>query len=506
MRRYLLAATTACLLLSTGAAVRAQDMPALRIGLADDADLLDPTLARTFVGRIVFAGLCDKLFDINEKLQVVPQLATGYEWSDSKTLIIQLRNGVLFHDGTKMDAAAVKYSLERHMNMPGSGRRGEIAGMEKVEIVDPMTLRITLKSPNAPFIAQLTDRAGMIVSPKAAEAAGKDFGLHPVCAGPFKFTERVPQDRIVIDRFAEYWNAPAIKLSRITYRPIPDSSVRLANLQAGALDMVERIAPTDVAAIRADPKLKLSVHDALGYQSINFNVAHGPRAQTPIGQDARVRQAFELAIDREALVQVVYSGMFTPSRQAVPPDSPFFAPDVKPPARDVARAKALLQQAGVKLPVPVTLTVTNAPDQRQSGEVIQAMAGEAGFDVKLQSVEFTAGLDAADRGDFEAYLTGWSGRADADGSLWNFVHSGAPLNYPGYSSPKMDGLLEQARAVTDTAARQALYAQVGELTATDLPIMYLYITKNIVGMTAKLSGFQPVADGMLRPQGMVLGK
>ncbi|MCW3474007.1 ABC transporter substrate-binding protein [Limobrevibacterium gyesilva] len=508
MRHILLVATATAAILSPAMAPRAmaEELPTLRIGLADDADLLDPTVARTFVGRIVFAGLCDKLFDINEKLEIVPQLATGYEWADSKTLIINLRSGVTFHDGTPMDAAAVKYSLERHLTMQGSSRRGEIAGMERVEVVNPTTVRIVLKAPSAPFLSQLTDRAGMIVSPKAAEAAGKDFALHPVCAGPFKFTERVPQDRIVLDRFPGYWNAPAIQLGRIVYRPIPDSSVRLANLQAGALDMAERIAPNDVETVRKDPKLKITMYDGLGYQSINLNIAHGPRAQTPLGQDARVRKAFELSIDREALVQVVYNGMFTPVAQAVPPASPFYAPDVKPRPRDVAEAKRLLKEAGVKLPVTVTLTVANMPDTRQTGEVIQSMATEAGFDVKIQSVEFASGLDAADRGDFEAYLVGWSGRADADGNLWNFLHTGAPLNYPGYSNKDVDTWLEQARGVTDVAARRALYAKVAAQSAQDLSIMYLYIPKTIVGMSAKLAGFKPVPDGILRPQGMTLQK
>src|SRR3954463_2172348 len=141
----------------------------LRIGLAEDPDILDPTMARTFVGRIVFAGLCDKLFDLDEKLNIVPQLATAYEWSsDSKALTLKLRGGVTFHDGEKMDAAAVKYNLERHKNLPGSSRRAELAPMESVEVVDPGTVRIHLSAPSVPLLTVLADRAGMMVSPKAA--------------------------------------------------------------------------------------------------------------------------------------------------------------------------------------------------------------------------------------------------------------------------------------------------------------------------------------------------
>src|SRR5262245_51110419 len=176
----------------------------LRIGLAEDPDILDPTLARTYVGRIVFSSLCDKLFDIDEKLNVVPQLATSHETSpDGLTVTIKLRQGVKFHDGEAFDAAAAKYSLERHLNMKGSFRKPEIASVDSIEVADPSTLKLHLKVPFSPLLAQLTDRAGMMVSPKAAEAAGDKFGLKPVCAGPYKFVERVQQDRIVVEKFAD---------------------------------------------------------------------------------------------------------------------------------------------------------------------------------------------------------------------------------------------------------------------------------------------------------------
>src|SRR6516165_947735 len=173
----------------------------LRFGLAEDPDILAPTLARTFVGRIVFAALCDKLFDVDEKLNIVPQLATSYEWSaDSKALTLKIRPGITFHDGEKLDAAAVKFNIERHKNMAGSNRRGELAPVSSVDVVDPMTVKLNLSAPFSPLLAQLADRAGMMVSPKAAQEAGDKFGAKPVCSGPFRFVERVAQDRIVLER------------------------------------------------------------------------------------------------------------------------------------------------------------------------------------------------------------------------------------------------------------------------------------------------------------------
>ena len=181
--------------------------------------MLDPTLARTYVGRIVFSALCDKLFDIDEKLNVVPQLALSHETSDDgKAVTIKLRPNVKFHDGEPLDAEAAKFSFERHLTMQGSFRRPELTAIEKVEVVDPLTVRLHLKSPFSPLIAQLTDRAGMMVSPKAAKEAGDKFGQKPVCAGPFKFVERVQQDRIVLEKFADYWNKANVHIDRIIYR------------------------------------------------------------------------------------------------------------------------------------------------------------------------------------------------------------------------------------------------------------------------------------------------
>jgi peptide/nickel transport system substrate-binding protein len=177
MRRILLAA---CLLATAIPAVA----QTLHISLRQDLDVLDPTLTTSYVARIVLAGLCDKLFDIDGKLHIVPQLATGYEWSDDSTLVIHLRLGVTFHDGETMDANAVKYSLERHLTLQGSFRRSEINSIDHIEAVDPSTVRIVLKNPSGALLAQLTDRSGMMYPPKATEAEGKDFASHPVCSGP----------------------------------------------------------------------------------------------------------------------------------------------------------------------------------------------------------------------------------------------------------------------------------------------------------------------------------
>jgi peptide/nickel transport system substrate-binding protein len=498
MHRILLAAL--CIL--------ATAMPAfsqtLRVSLRQDLDVLDPTLTTSYVARIVLAGLCDKLFDIDGKLQIVPQLATGYEWSDDRTLVIHLRSGVTFHDGETMDANAVKYSLERHLTLQGSFRKSEISSIDHVEVVDPATVRIVLKNPSGAFLAQLTDRSGMIYPPRATEAAGKSFALHPVCSGPFTFTERVAQDHVTLARFPEYWNAKNIHFDKVVYQVLPDNSVRFANLRAGTTDITEYLAPTDVAAVKADPRLKLAVSDALGYIGLINNLNLGPRSDTPYGKNALVRAALDAAIDRAALINVVFNGMFAPNAQPVPPNSPFYDEALTPPPRDLA--KALLRQAGVTLPVTLELLTPNQPDSRQAAEVIQSMAAEAGFDIRIVAMEMTAAGQVQQQGDYQAYLNGWSGRVDADGNTFQFLHTGQGNNFTGYSNPIVDRLLEEGRAMTDVSERRVVYQQVWEALRRDLPITYLYSPRNIVAMTAKLLGFRPVPDGLIRIQGLEMTK
>ena len=502
MRRTVLRATFLLLLLAAAWPGLAGAQP-LRIGLREDPDLLDPTLGSSYVGRVVYAAMCDKLFDIDAKLAIVPQLASGYRYEDPTHLVITLRPGVSFQDGENFDAEAVKYKLTRDLTLKGSMRAGEINSIAAVEIIDPLTVRLLLKAPASPLLAQLADRAGIMISPKAAEAAGPEkFGLHPVCAGPYAFDQRTAQDRIALRRYAGYWNAGAFHFDTVTYLPITNSAVRLANLQAGSLDLVEYIVPTDMKTVAADPNLKLVIGDSLAYTGITFNTGNGPAANTSAGQIALVRQAFETAIDKQALIDVVYNGLFAPTAQANPPSSPMFFTEVQAPARDVARAKALLKQAGVPLPVPVVLTATNSPDIQQAAEVVQSMVAEAGFAVTIRTTEFAASLQAGYAGDFQAYLIGWSGRADADGNMWPFLHTGGAFNYGHYSTPAMDALLDEARLHSDVGQRRAVYAKVWDIARRDLPLVYLWNPKNIVGMKKTLDGFVPVPDGLIRLGGV----
>lgn len=490
----------ALVLLASAAALPATAQSVLRIGLQDDPDMLDPHKARTFVGRIVFKGLCDKLLDASDKLELVPRLATEWKFSDDGlTATLKLRAGVKFHDGTPFNAAAVKANLDRARTLQDSVRRSEVASIESVDVVDDLTVALKLKQKDAPLLSQLADRAGMMLSPAAL--AG-DFATKPVCSGPYKFVERVQNDRIVLEKFADHWEAGNYHFDRILYRTIPDTTVRLANLRSGELDMIERLAATDIKSASGDKSLKVASTAGIGYQGANLNHNNGEMANTPFGKDKRVRQAFSLALDRDVINQVVFEGTHPPTVQPFPPASPYFMAELTVPKRDVAKAKELLKAAGVTPPLKLEMMVTNNPVDAQLGQVIQAMVAEAGFDVQVRSMEFASQLRDQQQGKFQISRVGWSGRIDPDGNVHTFWTSRGGLNDGKYNNPEVDRLLNAARQVYEPAERKKLYDAAQKIAQDEVPILYLYNQPWYFAHSVKVTGFTPHPDGMIRLSGI----
>lgn len=474
----------------------------LKIGLQDDADVLDPAQSRTFVGRIVYTALCDKLVDVTPELKIVPQLATAWKWSaDAKELTMTLRQGVKFHDGTPFNAEAVVYNINRDMTLPESRRKSELTSVDKVEATGEYDVKFTLKSPDVTLLAQLSDRAGMMVSPKAAKELGAKFGNNPACSGPFKFVERVQQDRIVLEKFQDYWNKDNIFVDKVTYLPIPDTTVRLANLRSGDLDMIERLAPSDAQAAKSDSKLTYADAIGTGYMALYANIANGPRADNPFGKDKRIRQAFSLAIDREAVNQVVFEGTSVAGNQPFPPNSPWFDKDIPVPARDVEKAKALLKEAGYDR-FPLEIQVTNNPTVMQMMQVVQSMVAEAGFDVTLKATEFATLLSEQTAGNYQLSRSDWSGRVDPDGNIHQFITCKGGINDVKYCNPEVDRLLNEARQSTDDAARKQKYDAAAAILNDDLPIIYLGHQAWIWALNKNVTGFVPSPDGMIRLVGV----
>ena len=484
-----------CLILALPAAGQT-----LRIGIASDPDVLDPSLSRSVAARQVFAAMCDKLLEVDERGQIIPQLATSWEWQEEgRALLLNLRAGVRFHDGEALDAASAMAGLNRHLTAPGSTRRGEMGPVTAVEVAGPMALRIRLSEPFAPLLAALSDRAGMLVSPRTP----MESQAAPACAGPFRLTRRVAQDRIELERFADYWDRSNIHFDRVVYRPIPDTTVRAANLRAGALEVIERVSTSDLDTLAADRRVRVVEGPSLAAFYIAINLANGERANTPLGRDGRVRAALEASIDREVLNRVAFEGRFSTANQSTPPGHPHHVDSIVTPPRDLARARALLREAGLER-VRIRLSVPGTSDYTQAAEVIQAMAAEAGITIEIVVLETATLLRQWTMGDFEALLIQWSGRTDADQNLWSFNACGESLNGGRYCSAEADAALRQGRTSTDPATRLAAYERAMAVLLRDRPYIYLWHPKTFFALRPALEGLRLIPDGLIRVQGLRL--
>jgi peptide/nickel transport system substrate-binding protein len=483
----------------------------LVVALNQDPDLLDPTLSRTYVGRIIFEHMCEKLYELDEHLHIFPQLAAGMPTiSDGgKTVTIKLRSGVKFNDGTPMTAEAVKFSLDRHREMKGSNRRSELDSVNTVEVVDPVTVRLRLKAPFSPLVATLADRSGMPVSPAAVNKLGDKFATAPVCVGPWSFVERVPQDRIVLEKSKYYFDPGQAHFDRLVFRIIPDDNVRLANLRSGDIDVMHLVAPTDSVNLKKEGRFEVSSVTGIAYTGVTINLRNKTgKTQppgdlgTPLANDPRVREAFDLSLDREAINQVAWDGQYTPGCTPISPVSPFHDKARKCPGRDVAKAKQLLAAAGLPNGYAFELTIVNDPQQRRFGEVIQGMAREAGFNITLRPSEFASALTDDDNGKLQAFAIGWSGRVDPDGNIHQFHTCGGSLNTTHVCDEAVDALLNRAREVSDQGERAKLYREAIDKISARRNIIYLYHANYIVAYPKNLKGYKAVPDGLIRIKGV----
>jgi peptide/nickel transport system substrate-binding protein len=472
------------------------DKSTLVVGLDDDPPQLDPHFSTAAVDRQVFHSIYDKLIDVDEKLNFVPMLAEKWEISkDAKTYTFFLRKNVKFHDGTPFNAEAVKFNFERMLDpKAGSPRASELSSIKSIEVVDETTLKVQLSEPYSPFLAALSDRAGMMVSPTAVKEKGEDFANSPVGTGPFKFVSRVKQDKIEVEKNADYWGG-APKFEKITYRPYADENVRLTNLTSGEVDIISKVPPKDVEKLKNDSNITLSEVGALGFQGLYLN-----HKKAPFNNKA-LRQALDLVIDRDAIIKVALRNTAVPSAGPIPPDSWAYNDQIKVTKKDIEKAKKIMTEAGFPNGFSFTLQLPAKPVEQQISQMIQSMAAEAGIKVKLEIVEFGTMLDNMDTFKFDAVRLGWSGRTDPDGNIYALYHTTGSINY-GYSNPQMDELLQQARIATDQKERKEIYTKAEELGKEEVPFIFLYHELDYKAYKNNLQGYRHIADQMMRFQGV----
>lgn len=479
----------------------------LVMALSAEPDRLDPTTSSSLYTRYVMQTMCQKLYDIDAEGEIVPQLATALPEvsEDGLTVTIPVRTDAVFADGVPFDAEAVRTTLERHLTLEGSTRKSELGPIAGIRAVGEDRVEISYERPFAPLTAALADRAGMMLSPQAIAENGADFGTSPVCVGPFKFVDRVPQTSITVERDPLYYDAEDVHLDTITYRIITDANIRAANLRSGDVQVADTISPQDVDALLKEDGVGVLQVGSLGYQALTVNVGNVDGAgeppgtiDTPVAQESAIRMALSMSIDREALVNTVFNSWFEPACSPVSPDSPYSsAPSEACPPYDPEGARQLLEDAGVETPYPLEMQVTNTPDTLRFGQALQAAVADGGFDLTVVPVEYSTLLDVQSQGDFEALQLGWSGRIDPHGNMFNFLSTGGGNNYSGYSNPELDEVLTSAAQINDVEGRAELYGKAVELVQRDNPIIYLYRQRNLTAYSTDVVGVETFTDGVV---------
>lgn len=478
----------------------------LRVGLNSDLTTMDPHMSTAAVDRQVYQSIYTPLLRLEKDLSIKPELAEKFEFTDPTTLVLTLRKGVKFHDGTDLNAKAVKVNFDRMLNPDTkSPRATEINTVKEVIVVDDNTVKLALKNPDAALLAQLTDRAGMIISPAAIEKYGKDLARNPVGTGPFQFVEWVKDDHLSVKKFDGYWekgeDGQALPyLDGVTYKGVPDGTVRLTSLKTGTLDIIDQVDSKDAAGLRAQKEVMFDEVPGLGYQGLSIN------NKKPPFDKLEVRQAVAYAIDRDAIAKTLLFDTVSPGQGPIPPSSWAYDASTNVFKRDPAKAKDILQKAGLTLPVKFSCFVVNTPEQIKISQAYKEMLAEGGLQMELELLEFGTALDKYNKFEHTCFQIGWSGRADPDGNTTSFLKTGGGLNRDQYSNPKVDELLDKARATYDQAQRKALYTEALKTAINEAAIVYLYWPLDQKTFTPRLNGYVHVPDGMMRFKAAWLAK
>jgi peptide/nickel transport system substrate-binding protein len=477
----------------------AQTPRTLAVGIVSDPVTLDPALMSSFFEILVQYNVHEPLLHLTPDLKVEPGLAS-VEIADPLTYRFTLKPNLKFHDGTAIDAAAAKANFDRMLDpATGSPRRGELGPVDGVEVTGPLSFTVKFKSPFAPFLQVLTNRAGMMVSPTALRSLGPDFATRAVGAGPFKVASWTKNSELVLERFDGYWRSGLPSVDRVVFRPIADETVRLANLRSGTLQLIDGVPPQSVAQLGREANISVRQQPGLGFNAFSFNTTRAPF------NDARVRKAFVAAFDPDVVQRVVYFNTGAPAYGPIPP-SIGWAHDrnFKPSKLDREAARRLLAEAGQSAAVPVTITVTNSPLQVRIAEILQSQANQAGFKVEIRQIDATSLITVLRNRDFDLCMSPWSGRSDPDGNMFNYFTKNGPNNFAGWQSDAVTDLLTRARSVVDLAERAKLYRAAEEAIAAEMPMLFVHFDATIQASSAKLDWTQ-YADGALRLQFAKLG-
>jgi peptide/nickel transport system substrate-binding protein len=452
-------------------------------GRGGDSTSLDPITTTEGETFKVTENIFETLLQYGDQDTVVgPGLAEKWEVSeDGLTYTFNLRQGVKFHDGTDFNADAVIFNFDRWMNgnaddfpyytMFGGFKGEEGHVIKEIKAVDAYTVQFTLTRPQAPFLKNIAMSPFGIASPEAVKKFGEEFRANPVGTGPFKFVEWKQNDTITLEKNTEYWQEGLPKLNKVIYRVIPENTARLNALANGEIDVMDGLNNSDEATVLANDNLQI-------IERPSMNVGYlGLTTTRPPFDNKLVRQAINHAIDKQSIIDAFYGGKALPAVNPMPASIEGYNDAIEPYPYDLEKAKALLAEAGFADGFEMDLWAMPVarpymPEGMKVAEVIQASLAEIGVTAKIQSVDWATYLDKAAKGEFDAFMLGWTGdNGDADNFIYTLLDKDSigSNNYAQYSSDELHEVLIAAQTESDPDARNELYKKAQEIVHEDAP-------------------------------------
>ncbi len=462
-------------------------------GLSADPQGFDSHTTSAYSSFEVLENVYDQLVTVDENLNMVPSLAKSWEVSDDNlTWTFHLREGVKFHNGRDLTAEDVVYSYERIMDEEtGSGVAWRFSSVESVEAPDDLTVVINLTEPSPNLLGRIGGYGGMAIIPREIVEDGT-VDTHPVGTGPFKFVEYVPGDHVTLEANPDYWEEGKPYLDGVTYKIIPDETVRLTNLQTGEVDWVDGLPPQRVTELATSGEVIVDKVSGGDYWYIGVNITREPF------DDVRVRQAIAYAIDRAEVTAAAKWDTATPNQGPIPPDS-FWYHDYQPYGQDLEKARELLAEAGYPDGFETEFMPTSFYEETvRSAQVLQAQLSQIGIDAEIRTLEWGTWLEEQGAGNFDMYVCGWLGNIDPDDFFYAQHHTDEVFNFTGYSNPELDELLEAGRVETDEEARKEIYNQVQQIVIDDAPYIYLYNPAVVNAWQPYVRGYTTLPSAAIR--------
>lgn len=464
--------------------VKAQELKKNKISIAMKADpkTLDPQKSIDTMSNKSITLIYDILLDLDENLNLKPNLAESWERLDDCNVIFHLKKGVKFHNGEELKAEDIKFTLERAASSPQTLYL--FKPITKVTVIDDYTVQVTTDKPFGALLNNLAAVQGGIVSKKAVLEYGDDYVNHPVGTGQYKLKEWLPGNRIVFEGFKDaYQGAP--NFEELTYLTIPEVSNRMIALETGEVDVAFDIGIMDKETIENSNNLELVEVESPALLYLGFDQTN------PIYQNKKLREAIAYAIDNQTFVDVVFRGSAVTGDSPLPKASPAYNGNVKKYNQDIEKAKKLLAEAGYPNGLDIELWCMDDGPRVDMCVIIQDQLKKIGINVEIKIFEFGAYVSKTALPNKELYFLSWNSSGDGDVALYPLFHSsqhGAPGNRSFYSNKEVDKLLDKARVSVDEEERKSLYKEVQNILQEDLAIYALAYPKINLAKNKEIKG------------------